>query len=73
MKEILRTTDPTQIAFATAMLKGEGIESFVMDQNMSILEGGIGLFPRRLMVIDRDAFLAAAVLRDNDIESGLPK
>lgn len=73
MKEILRTTDPTQIAFATAMLKGEGIESFVLDQHMSIMEGSIGLFPRRLMVIDRDAFMARAVLRDNEIESGLPE
>ena len=68
MKEILRTTDPTIIAFATALLRGEDIEAFVLDVNMSVLEGGIGLFPRRLMVADAHKFLARAILKDNDIE-----
>jgi hypothetical protein len=68
MKEILRTTDPTIIAFATALLRGEDIEAFVLDVNMSVLEGGIGLFPRRLMVADAHKFLARAILKDNEIE-----
>ena len=68
MKELLRTTDPTIIAFAQAMLTGEGITSFEFDGNISILEGSIGLFPKRLMVADRDHFRAAAILRDNEIE-----
>ncbi|OUS04384.1 hypothetical protein A9Q96_15665 [Rhodobacterales bacterium 52_120_T64] len=68
MKEILRTTDPTIIAFATALLRGEDIEAFVLDVNMSVLEGGIGLFPRRLMVADAHKFLARAILKDNDVE-----
>ena len=46
MKELLRTTDPTVIAFATALLDGEGIETFAMDVNMSVLEGSIGVLPR---------------------------
>ena len=37
-----------------------------MDVNMSILEGGIGIFPRRLMVRREDHFRAAAILRDLD-------
>ncbi|MEO5613632.1 MAG: DUF2007 domain-containing protein [Cypionkella sp.] len=71
MKLLLRTTDPTVIAFAQVLLEGEGIDSFVMDVHMSTLEGGIGLFPRRIMVADRDLFLARAVLVDNDIPDGL--
>ena len=71
MKLLLRTTDPTVIAFAQVLLKGEGIDSFVMDVHMSTLEGGIGLFPRRIMVADRDLFIARAVLADNDIPDGL--
>ena len=67
MKEILKTTDPTVIAFSTALLRGEDIDCFVLDVHMSILEGGIGLFPRRLVVADRDAFRARAILRDNDV------
>ena len=68
MKELLRTTDPTVIAFATALLDAEGIAAFQMDVHMSVLEGGIGLFPRRLSVRDKDAFLARAILRDNEVE-----
>lgn len=67
MKELLRTNDPTVIAFASALLDGEGIDVFVLDANISILEGSIGILPRRLMVAERDHFIAASVLRDNDV------
>ena len=68
MRELLRTNDPTVIAFATAILEGEGIEVFQMDVHMSVLEGSIGILPRRLMVRDSDHFRAAAILRDVDID-----
>jgi hypothetical protein len=71
MKLLLSTTDPTVIAFAQALLAGEDIDSFVMDVHMSTLEGGIGLFPRRMMVADRDLYRARLVLKDNDIPDGL--
>ncbi|HIP22530.1 MAG TPA: DUF2007 domain-containing protein [Rhodobacteraceae bacterium] len=72
MKEILRTTEALDVTFATALLKGEGIRYFVLGENMAVLEGSIGIFPRWLMVAKEDAFVAAAVLRNNGIESGLP-
>lgn len=68
MKELLRSTDPTIIAFATALLQGEDIDCFQMDVNMSILEGGIGIFPRRLMVRERDYDMALRTVLDNGIE-----
>ncbi len=68
MKEILRTNDPTVIAFATALLRGEGIECFVMDVHMSALEGSIGILPRRMMVRREEVFRAAAILRDNELD-----
>jgi len=71
MKELLRTRDPTIIAFATALLEGEGITVFAMDVHMSILEGSLGILPRRLMVRDRDLYRARIVLADNDIPTGL--
>ena len=71
MKELLRTNDPTVIAFAKALLEGEGIDCFEMDVHMSVLEGSIGILPRRLMVADRDHFRAGHVLKDNDIPTGL--
>jgi len=68
MKELFRTTDPTLIPFASAMLRAEGIECFDLDVHMSILEGSIGVMPRRLMVADQHYFRASAILRDNDVE-----
>lgn len=68
MKELLRTTDPTIIAFASALLTGEGIPVFPMDVHMSTLEGSIGILPRRLMVRADDYVRARRVLTDNGIE-----
>jgi hypothetical protein len=67
MRELLRTNDPTVIAFCTALLRGEGIDCFVLDVHMSALEGSIGLLPRRVAVAERDLFRARAVMRDNGI------
>lgn len=67
MLEIMRSTDLTEIAFASALLSGEGIEVFEMDVHMSVLEGSIGIFPRRLLVRREDAARARIVLRDNDL------
>lgn len=72
MKELLRTTDPTIIAFAMALLRGEGIDSFEMDVNMSVLEGGIGIFPRRIMVRADRLDQAERIMRDNEIPLGRP-
>ena len=68
MKELLRTTDPTVIAFASALLAGEGIDCFPVDVNMSVLEGGIGAFPRRMLVREDDYDRAARAMRDNGID-----
>lgn len=67
MKELLRSNDPTIIAFSQALLQGEDIRVFEMDVHMSMLEGSVGILPRRLMVAERDLFMARAILRDNDI------
>jgi Putative prokaryotic signal transducing protein len=71
MKELLRTTDPTVIAFAKALLQGEDIEVFELDVHMSILDGSIGILPRRLMVRSQDHFLARIALVDNGIDTGV--
>lgn len=68
MEELLRTTDPTLIPFASALLRGEGIDVFEFDSNISMTEGSIGIFPRRLMVRAGDLDAARRVLRDNGLE-----
>ncbi|MCA8881281.1 MAG: DUF2007 domain-containing protein [Rhodobacteraceae bacterium] len=67
MRELLRTTDPTLVAFVTALLRGEGIDCFPVDVHMSVLEGSIGILPRRILVRERDLFLARAIVADNGI------
>ncbi|AUM73148.1 putative signal transducing protein [Paracoccus jeotgali] len=67
MKELLRTTDPLRLMRAQDVLRADGIESFAFDQHMSVLEGSLGILPRRLMVADRDLFMARAILRDHDL------
>lgn len=68
MKELLRSTDPATIAFAKALLQGEEIPVFELDVNMSVLDGSIGILPRRLMVADENLDAAVIVLRDNGID-----
>ncbi len=70
MKELLRTNDPTVIAFASALLQGEGIDCFPMDVHMSVLEGSIGVLPRRVMVRNEDLGRAERVLIENGIDLG---
>jgi len=68
MKQLLSTNNMADLAFAQALLQGEGIAVFEMDVNMSVLEGGIGIFPRRLMVVAADYVAAAKTLRDNGLD-----
>ena len=62
MEELLRTTDITLIPLAKTLLDAEDIPSFELDVNMSVLEGSIGILPRRLMVRTADLDRARRVL-----------
>lgn len=64
MEELLRTNDITLIPLARAVLEDEGIDSFELDVNMSILEGSIGILPRRLMVRSDELDDARRILRE---------
>jgi Putative prokaryotic signal transducing protein len=62
MRELLRTNDPVLISVVEAVLTGEGIPVLVADQHMSILEGSVGVLPRRLLVADEDLFRARVLV-----------
>jgi hypothetical protein len=62
--EIMRTNDAVGLSFAESLLKDQGIHHMVADQSMSILEGSIGLLPRRLLVESDRADEARQLLRD---------
>ena len=67
MKELLRTNDLTVIAYANAILNESGIDVFELDVNTSILEGSIGILPRRLMVREADLAIAQNLMQDHKI------
>jgi hypothetical protein len=72
MKELVRTNDAVLISFVEALMRDAGIGYLVADQNMSVLDGSLGILPRRIMV-DADAIeRAKKILADagigNEIE-----
>ena len=50
MKELLRSNDPVLLSFVSSLLAEADIEFMVADTNMSVLEGSIGVLPRRVLV-----------------------
>ena len=54
MKELFSTNDITQFVYAETILNSNDIVSFTLDENISVLEGSIGILPRRLMVLEND-------------------
>ena len=64
MREIVRTNDLVLITAIEALLKGAGIHHVVLDQNMSVLEGSLGMLPRRVLVGEDEAVRARRVLTD---------
>jgi len=50
MDEILKTTDPVILSFVEALFKEAGIGHLVVDRNMSLVEGSLGILPCRVLV-----------------------
>jgi hypothetical protein len=74
MKELVRTNDPVLISFIEALLRDADIAFLVADQNMSVLDGSLGILPRRIMVDEDEIARARTILADagiaNEIEKG---
>jgi len=64
MRAVLKTNNPVQLNFAEVLLKDAGLETVVFDKEMSIMDGSLGVLPRRLMVADEDFARAQSILRD---------
>ena len=71
MQEVLRSNDFVIISFAQAVLRDVGIDYFVADLHMSVVEGSIGAFPRRLQVAAEDAARARRVLGEAGLQAWL--
>lgn len=64
MREIMKTNDAVLLSFAEALLKDAAIPTVVLDANMSVLEGSLGVLPRRLAVEDDRWVQARRVLAE---------
>lgn len=68
MEEVYRDVNMTNISFAQTYLRAEGFNPFVIDTHISALEGGISLFPRRIMVSSDNAAAARRLIADLGLE-----
>jgi tRNA1(Val) A37 N6-methylase TrmN6 len=64
MRELLRANDAVLLSAAGALLDGAGIPHLLLDQNMSVLEGSLGVLQRRLLVHDENLRAARRLLED---------
>ena len=64
MKELMSTNDITKFVYAETVLNSNNIVNFALDVNISVLEGSIGILPRRLMVMTHDYDRAVTLLTD---------
>lgn len=71
MEELFRTNNPVTLSFAEVLLRDAGIEVMIADQHMSILDGSIGVLPRRLLVDSDRIDEARQIIRDAGLENEL--
>ena len=73
MREILRTNDPVLLSFVESLFREAEITFYVADANISVLEGSIGAFPRRILASDDDATEALELLAAAGINDGVAR
>jgi Putative prokaryotic signal transducing protein len=64
LRELVRTNDIVLVSAVGALLDGANIHHLVLDQNMSIIEGSLGVLPRRILVHEDDNRQARQLLSD---------
>jgi len=72
LRELIRTNDAVLISAVQALLDGASIKYVVLDQNMSVLEGSLGVLPRRVLVADEYLAGARRILQDAGLGHELP-
>jgi hypothetical protein len=73
MEEIIRTNDLVLISFIESLLREAGIRFVVADQNMSVIEGSLGILPRRILVASDSVEEARGLLTEAGIGGELRK
>jgi tRNA1(Val) A37 N6-methylase TrmN6 len=64
MQELVRTNNAVLISAIEALLDGAGISHLVLDRHMSVMEGSIGVLPRRILVHEEQLDEARQLLEE---------
>ena len=67
MKELFRSNDAVLLSYADALLKDAQIDHVIADGNMAVMEGTLGILPRRMLVAQDQWEKAAAILREAEL------
>lgn len=73
MKELIRSNDPVLLSFVSALLKEARIEFIVLDTNMSVMEGSIGILPQRILVREGSVDKARMLLTEAGVGDDLER
>ena len=68
MRELFRSNDAVLLSYVEALLTDAGIEHAVVDGNMSIVEGSLGILPRRMLVSTDQWNQALRILKSADLD-----
>ena len=68
MKELFRSNDAVLLSFVEALLSEAGIAHVIVDGNMSVMEGSLGVLPRRMLVSEDQWSQALRVLKEAELE-----
>lgn len=71
MIELVRTNDLVAISLIESLFRQEEIRFLVTDQHMSVLEGSIGILPKRILVETEKEHAARRLLKDAGLETHL--
>jgi len=68
MKTLLRTNDAVLISFVESLLNEANINHAVLDGHMSVMEGSLGVLPRRVLVDDADWRRAVDIVTEAGVD-----
>lgn len=71
MIELLRSNDAVLISFTEALMREAGIVHQVADLHMSVMEGTLGILPRRVLVDRERAPEARRIIKEAGLEHEL--
>lgn len=68
MRQLIQTNDVVLLSYIGALLTEARIEHVVFDVHMSVMEGSLGVLPRRVLVEEGDWLAAVDLLRKAGID-----